>query len=44
MPKFTERLSHAWNAFMNRDPTPVFNYGEVSYSNPLRARPIRGSE
>ena len=44
MPTFGDRLTHAWNAFMNRDPTPIFNYGEVSYSNPVRIRPIRGNE
>lgn len=49
MPKFTERLSHAWNAFMNRDPTSEsFKYdpGEISYSsyNPYRLRLSRGNE
>lgn len=44
MPSFTDRLTHAWNAFMNRDPTPVFNYGETSYYNPVQIRPIRGNE
>lgn len=44
MSTFSDRLSHAWNAFMNRDPTPVFNYGEVSYYNPVQIRPIRGNE
>ena len=48
MPKFTDRLFHAWNAFMNRDPTPdFFNYGqEVSYSSYRPDRPYlqRGNE
>ena len=49
MPKFAERLSSAWNAFMNRDPTPdpySIDYGEVSYSsfNPYRVRLSRGNE
>jgi len=33
MPSFTNRLQHAWNAFMGRDPTPSFNYG---YSSSVR--------
>lgn len=24
MPKFTDRLAHAWNAFMNKDPTKMY--------------------
>lgn len=48
MPTFTDRLSHAWNAFMNRDPTPeFFNYEEgVSYSYRRPDRPFltRGNE
>lgn len=43
MPTFGDRLSHAWNAFLNRDPTPM-NFGEVSYYNPVQIRPIRGNE
>lgn len=43
MAKWTDRLSHAWNAFMNKDPTPK-NYG-VGYSmNPDRIRFTRGNE
>lgn len=41
----TDRLQHAWNAFMNRDPT--FNYRDVgaSYSSrPDRPRFTRGNE
>lgn len=44
MPSFGDRLTHAWNAFMNRDPTPVFNYGEVSYYNPIRPYYRHGTE
>lgn len=49
MPSFTDRLSHAWNAFMNKDPTSdSFYYGgpdEVSYSyNPSRRWLSRGNE
>ncbi len=48
MPKFSERLSHAWNAFMNRDPTPSYlnrDTEQVSYSyNPFRPRYSRGNE
>lgn len=34
MPKFTDRLVHGWNAFMNRAPTPAQYYGGVSYGTP----------
>lgn len=48
MPTFADRLSHAWNAFMNRDPTPSYAHdytGDVSYSyNPYRPRLSRGNE
>lgn len=44
MPTFGDRLSHAWNAFLNRDPTPSFNFGEISYRNPVNLRPIKGIE
>lgn len=45
MPKISDRLQHAWNAFMNKDPTLDFrNYG-MSYSNrPDRIRFTRGNE
>ena len=33
MPSFTNRLQHAWNAFMGHDPTPSYNYG---YSSSVR--------
>ena len=39
----TDRLQHAWNAFLNRSPTP--SYGEYSYSyRPDRIRFSRGNE
>ncbi len=49
MPKFSDRLQHAWNAFMNRDPTSDFyqyDPGEITYSsfNPNRIRLTRGNE
>lgn len=40
MPTITERLQHAWNAFNNKDPTPVpsvdFYYGGSSYNQSKR--------
>ena len=49
MPTFSDRLQHAWNAFMNKDPTPpIFKYGDEvtysSYSNPFHTRLSRGNE
>lgn len=41
--KFTERLSHAWNAFMNKDPT-AFRHGISSSYRPDRVRLTRGNE
>lgn len=39
------RLTHAWNAFMNRDPTRGYrSYGNGYSSRPDRARFTRGSE
>jgi hypothetical protein len=43
MPTFTDRLAHAWNAFMSRDPTS-YNLGNSSYSRPDRVRLTRGNE
>lgn len=45
MPNFTERLAHAWNAFLNKEP-PNHRYSEsVSYSyRPDRPRLSRGNE
>lgn len=46
MPKFSDRLVHAWNAFMNKDPT--FNrdtVGSYSYGyRPDRYRALRGND
>ncbi len=52
MPKFSDRLIHAWNAFMNRDPTQDYYWkydddrADISYSsyNPYRYRLSRGNE
>ena len=46
---FTTRLKHAWNAFLNRDPTDEYRptyRGEVSYGTrrPDRPRLTRGNE
>lgn len=45
MPNLTERLAHAWNAFLNKEP-PRHGYSEtVSYSyRPDRPRLSRGNE
>lgn len=44
MARFSDRLYHAWNAFMNKDPTPVM-YSGMSYSyRPDRPRLTRGNE
>lgn len=49
MPKFTERLAHAWNAFRNnRDPTELNitpeSLGYSSFSRPDRMRLSRGHD
>lgn len=42
---FGSRLKHAWNAFLNRDPTARFYDSGASYSNrPDRPRMSRGNE
>lgn len=42
---FWDRLQHGWNAFMNRDPTPPYNYYGSGYSyRPDRPRFSRGNE
>lgn len=38
-----ERVSHGWNAFMGRDPTPI-NAGYASYYRPDRVHLTRGNE
>lgn len=45
MPTFSERLQHAWNAFLNKEP-PAFNpYSVISSSyRPDRVRLSRGNE
>ena len=44
MPAFTDRLVHAWNAFMNKDPTRRRYTGRGDYSRPDRIRLSRGNE
>ncbi len=45
MPSFGNRLQHAWNAFMGRDPTPIrYDIGYGSYYRPDRMRFSRGNE
>ena len=42
---FGSRLKHAWNAFMNRDPTSSYrNIGNGYYYRPDRPRFTRGNE
>ena len=38
------RIKHAWNAFLNRDPTITYNYSSGSYYRPDRVRLSRGNE
>ena len=35
---FKNRIKHAWNAFMNKDPTPVADLGPSSYYYPERTQ------
>jgi len=44
MPTFKDRLQHAWNAFMNKDPTGKRYYGNSSYYRPDRLVLTRGNE
>lgn len=45
MSNFTDRLSHAWNAFMNKDPTYQYkNTGPTTYYRYDRAHFSRGNE
>ena len=47
MGKFSDRLAHAWNAFMNRDPTsyaPSYSYVGGSSTKPDRVVLTRGNE
>lgn len=42
---FSDRLQHAWNAFMGRDPTPIrADLGYSSFQRPDRYRLTRGNE
>jgi len=38
MPKFLDRLAHAWNAFRGRDRPLSYSYGESSWSRPDRVQ------
>lgn len=40
----SDRIQHAWNAFLNRDPTSYRDYGVSSYYRPDRPRMSRGNE
>lgn len=40
----SSRLQHAWNAFMNRDPTNYIDYGFGTTYKPDRPRMTRGNE
>lgn len=42
--EFTERLQHAWNAFMNKDPTNAYESGQSYSRSPNRIRLSRGNE
>lgn len=44
MSSFTDRLQHAWNAFLNKDPTPTWNFGQSYSYKPDRPRLSRGNE
>lgn len=44
MASFRDRLQHAWNAFMNKDPTDYRDYGYSSYYKPDRMVLSRGNE
>lgn len=42
---FTDRLKHAWNAFLNRDPPYEYrDVGSISYVRPDRIRLSKGNE
>lgn len=41
---FLDRVKHGWNAFMNKDPTPRWDYGSSFSSRPDRVRFSRGNE
>ena len=41
---FINRLQHGWNAFLNRDPTIVYDTGPGYYRRPDRIKLTRGNE
>lgn len=41
---FLDRLSHAWNAFQNKDPTPIYGSGMSGYYRPDRHRLTMGND
>lgn len=44
MPAFSERIKHAWNAFMSREPTSFKDVGNVSSFRPDRPRLTHGNK
>lgn len=44
MPNFVDRLQHAWNAFMGRDPTTYRDYGYSSFYRPDHPRFNHGNQ
>ena len=44
MPQMTDRIQHAWNAFMNKDPTFPISMGIGNGVRPDRPRLTRGNE
>lgn len=44
MPTLGERLRKSWNAFIGKEPAPVYNYGFSSGLRPDRPRLSRGNE
>lgn len=44
MASITERIKSAWNAFMSRDPTPMWNNGYSSFYRPDRPRFTHGNQ
>lgn len=44
MPSFVDRLQHAWNAFMGRDPTSYRDYGYSSYYRPDHPKFSNGNQ
>ena len=46
MPDFSigSRFKQAWNAFFNKDPTPIINYGTSYYNRPDRMKYTGGND